>query len=89
MSGCSTTLHHTYGRKVKYYGGTKFDIAYSYISTRKTIYIKPFAGAGIFCICIIDLPISFVGDTLMFPIDYFYWEGKEPLFLAPRMDPQS
>lgn len=89
-AGCGTTLNHTI-RTTSEYGGVRYDCANIKIFCEQMNRKQNYCSKKTFLVLLLslDLPISAIGDTLMFPIDYFYWSGKPPVF--PRkhpMDPQ-
>ena len=92
-TGCGTIVNHT-TRTTREFGGIKYDIYviddcvninhWKYCDTEERI-----KRGFWFCFYLIDLPISIMGDTLVFPVDYFYWVGKPSLFSSEPTEPLS
>jgi len=88
-AGCGTVTNHTMLRTSEY-GGVKYDYGYFDHVTGaiydKNAYFSVYYPTWLLLLCV-DLPISAVSDTLMFPADYFYWSGKPPLFEREPISP--
>ena len=86
QTGCGTIINHTYGHTIINYGGTRGDIVNGYYCLMGTK-DRPLSFFWVLFF-LVDTPISVVGDSLLFPIDYFYLAGKHPLFYVSSA-PQS
>ncbi len=60
LSGCGSILSRAAGEHYTYYHGTQFD-------AESVTLDKPLS-----FILLLDLPFSFVADTLLFPVDLIY-----------------
>lgn len=60
LSGCGSVLSRAAGERYTYYYGTQFD-------AKSVTYDKPLS-----FILLLDLPFSFVADTLLLPVDLIY-----------------
>lgn len=85
-TGCGTIANHTV-RETSEYGGTKFDYLQIYVN-HNVIAISPAYYMFWTFFWTIDMPITAVGDTLMLPIDYFFWAGRPALISGEPMEPQ-
>ena len=92
-TSCGTICNHTI-HTTEAFGGTKKDVGqimklsevtYKTSSVSRGVSFKPFFALILTCI---DLPFSVVGDTVLFPMDYFDLEGEPPLFSSGPTDPQ-
>ncbi len=59
LSGCASVVTRAYGEHYTYYHGTQFDAGHAFDKS-----LSP--------ILLLDLPFSFVADTLLLPIDLIY-----------------
>jgi uncharacterized protein YceK len=59
LSGCASVVARVFGENYSYYHGTQFDA--------ENAFDKPLSP-----ILLIDLPFSFVMDTLLLPVDLIY-----------------
>lgn len=82
LSSCASVVTRAYGENYTYYHGTQFDAGHAFD--------KPLSP-----ILLLDLPFSFVADTLMLPVDLIFSPycgilaaGREPGYEKPQCQNQ-